>query len=55
MPVNGIVIDSEYMPQGANVIVHHNSVHDVNRIFNYEEVVRYIICDFIYEFRVFSS
>jgi len=40
MPVNGIVIDSEYIPQGASVIFHHNSVHDVNRIFNYEGLTK---------------
>lgn len=34
-PVNGIVIDAEHIPQGAEVLIGHNSAHDVNRIFDY--------------------
>jgi len=33
-PVNAIVISAEDIPQGAEVLVHPNSSHDTNRIFN---------------------
>lgn len=33
--VQGKVISAEHIPEGATVLFHHNSVHDVNRIFNY--------------------
>ncbi len=36
-PVNGNVISSTYIPEGSEVLVHHNSVHDVNKIFNYQQ------------------
>jgi len=36
MPVNATVIASEYIPEGSQVLVHHNACHDVNRIFNYK-------------------
>jgi len=35
-PVNAIVISAEGIPEGAEVLVGHNSVHDVNRIFDYK-------------------
>lgn len=35
-PVNGIVISSNCMPDGVYCLIHHNSCHDVNRIFNYQ-------------------
>jgi hypothetical protein len=34
--VNAIVIASDIIPIGSEVLVHHNSCHDVNRIFDYE-------------------
>lgn len=34
-PVNAIVLSAENIPEGAQVIIHHNSTHDSNRIFNY--------------------
>lgn len=36
MPVNAIVVASDYIPIGSEILVHHNSCHDVNRIFNYK-------------------
>jgi hypothetical protein len=33
-PVNGIVIDSEYIPKGSEVLLGHNCTHDVYKIFN---------------------
>jgi hypothetical protein len=34
-PVNAIVISAENIPQGSEILIHHNSIHDVNRIFDY--------------------
>ncbi len=36
-PVNAFVIDSENIPAGAEVLISHNSLHDVNRIFGYKD------------------
>jgi len=35
-PVNAIVISGEGLPEGAEVIVHHNSIHETNLINNYQ-------------------
>lgn len=35
-PVNGEVVSAEHIPVGCEVIIHHNSTHDTNRIFNYQ-------------------
>lgn len=37
-PINGIVINSENIPTGAEVLIHHNAVHDTYRIFDYIEL-----------------
>lgn len=34
-PVNAIVVSAEHMPKGSSVLIHHNSTHDVNKIFDY--------------------
>ena len=34
-PVNGIVVDGLGLKKGTQVVVHHNSIHDTNKIFNY--------------------
>ncbi len=36
-PVNAIVIDAENIPKNADILIHFNSVHDSNRIFNYKD------------------
>jgi len=35
-PVNAIVIASDYIPVGSELIIHHNSTHDSNRLFNFQ-------------------
>lgn len=35
-PVNAIIISSHVAPEGAEVLIHHNSTHDTYRIFNYQ-------------------
>lgn len=35
-PVNATVIEGMGLPEGAELLVHHNSIHPVNQIFNYE-------------------
>lgn len=37
-PVNAIVIDSEIIPQGAEILMHHNGVHGTYQIFDYKEL-----------------
>lgn len=32
----GEVIHSEYIPEGAVILFHHNGSHDVNKVFNYK-------------------
>ena len=32
----GEVVHSEYIPEGAVILFHHNGSHDVNRVFNYK-------------------
>ena len=34
-PVNATVIDAKYIPEGSDVLIHHNSTHDTHRLFNY--------------------
>ena len=36
-PTNAFVIDAENIPTGTEIIVNHNSDHDVNRIFSVDE------------------
>ena len=34
-PVNAVVISAEYIPEGCEILVGHNSLHDTNKIFDY--------------------
>lgn len=34
-PVNAIVISSDHIPAGSEIIIHHNSTHESNEVFNY--------------------
>jgi hypothetical protein len=34
-PVNAEVMSAENIPSGAEILIHHNSCHDTNRVFNY--------------------
>lgn len=34
-PVNGIVISAENIPEGSEILISHNALHDSNRLFNY--------------------
>ena len=34
-PVNGIVVSADNIPTGSEILIHHNSIHDTNRIFDY--------------------
>lgn len=35
-PTNAVVISSEYVPRGAEILISHNAIHDSNRIFHYK-------------------
>lgn len=37
-PVNAIVISGNKLPEGAEVLIHPNSTHDTNRIFNHGRI-----------------
>jgi hypothetical protein len=37
-PVNATVISAEDIPEGAEVLIHHNATHDTNRIFDIGEL-----------------
>lgn len=37
-PTNAVVISSEYIPEGSEILIGHNALHDVNRIFNYKRL-----------------
>lgn len=37
-PVNAIVISGENIPEGAEILCHHNSTHDTSRIFDFKEL-----------------
>jgi hypothetical protein len=42
-PVNAIVISADNIPEGAEVLIHHNSTHDNNIINNYQPLSGNII------------
>ena len=35
-PVNAIVISAEHIPEGSEILISHNALHDSNRIFSHE-------------------
>jgi len=37
-PINAIVIDAENIPKGAEILMHHNSIHDTYKLFDYKEL-----------------
>lgn len=34
-PVNAIVVNAKNIPEGAEILIHHNATHDTYKIFNY--------------------
>lgn len=37
-PVNATVLSHDYIPKGSKVLIHHNAIHDVHRLFNLGEL-----------------
>jgi hypothetical protein len=37
-PVNATVISAENIPEGSEILIHHNSVHETNRINNFKSL-----------------
>jgi hypothetical protein len=37
-PVNATVMSAEGIPEGAEILIHHNSTHDTSRIFDYKSL-----------------
>jgi len=52
MPVNAIVISSENIPVDSEILCHHNSLTDENRLFNYKPLSGYNIVDDIKYFSI---
>lgn len=36
-PVNATVVNAKNIPEGAEILIHHNSTHDTYKIFNYQK------------------
>lgn len=34
-PVNAIVVSADFIPEGSEILIHHNSTHESNRIYDY--------------------
>lgn len=41
-PVNAWVIDGEGIPKGSEILIHHNSIHDSNRVFGYKDKNKWV-------------
>lgn len=37
-PVNAFVVSAEDIPEGAEILIHHNAIHDSYKIFNYTQL-----------------
>jgi len=37
-PVNAVVVSGENVPEGVEVLINHNSIHDTNKIFDYPKL-----------------
>lgn len=37
-PVNGTVISAEHIPEGSEILIHHNALHEVNRVYDYKRL-----------------
>lgn len=51
-PTNAIVVSAENIPEGAEILIHHNSTHDTNRIFNYDQLSGHVIASNIKHFAI---
>lgn len=34
-PINAIVVSADDIPSGSEILIHHNSLHDTNKVFDY--------------------
>ena len=51
-PVNAIVVSAENIPEGSEVLIHHNSNHDTNRILNYQSLSGRVEADSVKYFSI---
>lgn len=51
-PINAVVLSSENIPEGSEILLHHNSCHDTNRVFNFKPLSGKEIADDIRYFSV---
>ncbi len=51
-PVNAVIVSHDTLPKGTKVLIHHNSIHDVGRIFNFKELSGEEIADTVKYFSI---
>lgn len=51
-PTNATVVSAENIPEGAEILLHHNSTHDTNRVFNYTSLSGSVIASNIRHFAI---
>lgn len=51
-PINAVVVSADNIPEGVEILLHHNSCHDTNRIFNFKPLSGKEIADDIRYFSV---
>jgi hypothetical protein len=51
-PVNAFVVSSDHIPEGAEILIHHNSTHDVCQIFNVKPLSGQVIADTVKYFSI---
>lgn len=51
-PVNAIVVSAEHIPEGSEVLIHHNANHETNRILNYQSLSGAVEADSVKYFSI---
>lgn len=51
-PVNAIVVSAENIPEGSEVLIHHNSNHETNMILNYQSLSGKVEADSVKYFSI---
>ena len=47
-PVNAIVVNAKDIPEGAEILIHHNATHDTYRLFDYQSLSKEVASDIKY-------
>jgi hypothetical protein len=51
-PVNAFVVSSDHIPEGAEILIHHNATHPVCEIFNHKPLSGEVIADTVKYFSI---